>query len=319
MDQKHILTVMEEAAGVRLDQFVSASIEGLSRSRAEKLIEAGLVRVDGEPARPSRKLRPWETVEVNIPPPEKMEVVPENIEISIIYEDSDIVVVNKPPGMIVHPGAGVSGGTLVNALLYHCEDLSGVGGTLRPGIVHRLDKGTSGLVIAAKNDEAHLLLQQQFSARRVKKHYIAIVHGVMGEKEGVISAPIGRHPTDRKKMSVMARKARQAVTRWRERRRFKNFSILDVFPETGRTHQVRVHMHSLGHPIVGDVQYGSRRRARSIEAPRLRKLVQAFPRQALHAFRLQIIHPTTGEGMVFEAPLPEDMRSLIDSLERYGA
>ncbi|MDI3281180.1 MAG: RluA family pseudouridine synthase [Bacillota bacterium] len=297
----------EEAAGSRLDVFLAAHHLVPSRSAAQRLIEGGRVLVDGAAVRkPSYRLRPGERVEVRLPPPAPVEVVPEEIPLDILYEDEDLVVVNKPRGMPVHPGAGRSSGTLVNALLAHCRDLSGVGGALRPGIVHRLDKDTTGLLVVAKHDAAHLHLARQIKERRVTRIYLALVHGRLPAAEGKIEAPIGRHPVARKKMAVVARRGRAALTYYRVLEEWARFSLLEVKLGTGRTHQIRVHLAYLGHPVAGDPTYGRRRAELGLEG------------QALHAAVLGFCHPRTGEYVEFSAPPPEDFQRAL-ALLRSGA
>lgn len=297
----------EEAAGTRLDVFLAAQRLALSRSAAQRLIEGGWVSVNGAAVKkPSYRLRPGEQVEVRFPPPVCTEVVPEELPLDIIYEDEDLVVVNKPRGMPVHPGAGRSTGTLVNALLAHCRDLSGVGGALRPGIVHRLDKDTTGLLVVAKHDAAHLDLARQIKERRVTRIYLALVHGRLPAAEGEIEAPIGRHPVARKKMAVVAGRGRAALTYYRVLEEWPRFSLLEVRLGTGRTHQIRVHLAYIGHPVAGDPTYGRRRTELGLEG------------QALHAAVLGFCHPRTGKYVEFSAPPPEDFQRAL-TLLRSGA
>ena len=242
--------------------------------------------------------------------------MPEAIPLTILYEDSSLLVIDKPAGMVVHPAAGHAGGTLVNALLHHCRDLSGIGGVLRPGIVHRLDKGTSGLLVAAKSDAAHWGLAGQFKRHEVKKTYLALVYGNPRADGGRIEAAVGRHPTDRKKMSTQSRRGRDAVSLWRVRERFGPAALLlEVDIETGRTHQIRVHLTDLGYPVVGDRVYGGAGRIRSVEDAAIRSRMKELDRQALHAWRLSFIHPVTGEALSFSSPLPEDIASLCAFLK----
>ncbi len=293
------------AGGERLDRYLVAQLPELSRAALQRLIEAGEVLVNGQPSRPAYKIRPGDLLVVRVPPPEPTELLPEPIPLDIVYEDADLIVVNKPAGLVVHPGAGNPRGTLVNALLYHCPTLS-VGGAVRPGIVHRLDKDTSGLLVVAKNDLAHQRLQQQFKRREVRKQYLALVYGALRTDSGYIQAPIGRHPVQRVKMAVVE-KGREARTRWTVRARYvdaagRPYTLLDVLLETGRTHQIRVHCAWLGHPLVGDTLYGPQRPALSA------------PRQCLHAAALSFTHPIAGTPLSFSAPLPEDFQSVLDSL-----
>jgi 23S rRNA pseudouridine1911/1915/1917 synthase len=309
--------VGENEQGLRLDVFLSQMDSSLSRSQAKRLIEDGDVLVEGKSARGSHRLKPGETVSLRKPPPVLSEIVPEEIPLDILYEDEAIIVVDKPPGMVVHPAAGNYSGTLVNALQFHCRSLSGIGGVMRPGIVHRLDKGTSGLMVVAKSDEAHRHLSEQFNKRQVSKHYTALVHGNLREDEGVIDAPVGRHPVERKKMSTKSRRGKEALTRWKVLERFGAFTLMEAKIDTGRTHQIRVHLSSIGHPVVGDSVYGGSKR--TVEAPAMRAVLKKLTRQALHAGRLSFIHPVTGQEMSFVSPLPEDMAEVIHFLREKAA
>ncbi len=301
--------VGENEQGLRLDVFLPQRDGSLSRSQAKRLIEESCVLIGGKPARASHRLRPGETVLVRKPPPAPSGVVAEDIPLAILYEDDALLVVDKPAGMVVHPAAGNPRGTLVNALQFHCRNLSGVGGVMRPGIVHRLDKGTSGLMVVAKSDEAHQGLSEQFKKRQVYKLYTALVHGSVKQDEGVVDAAVGRHPVERKKMSTASRRGKAALTRWRVLERYGAFSLLEAKIETGRTHQIRVHLASLGHPVVGDSVYGGTKR--TIEPPAMRAVLKRLTRQALHAGCLSFTHPVTGREMTFESPLPEDMAEVI--------
>lgn len=310
---KAVFTVAPGEQGLRLDIFLSQKDAGLSRSQARRLIDGGEALVDGRPARASYRLRPGERVSLHRPPPAPAGIVAEDIPLDIRYEDDAVLVVDKPAGMVVHPAAGNSRGTLVNALQFHCGRLSSVGGLMRPGIVHRLDKGTSGLMVIAKTDEAHRHLSEQFKKRRVSKHYTVLVHGDLREDEGVIDAPVGRHPVERKKMSTASRRGKAALTRWRVLERYGDCTLLEVQIETGRTHQIRVHLGAMGHPVVGDAVYGGSKRA--ADRPALPAALKRLARQALHAGRLSFLHPLTGRVMSFESPLPADMAEVIDFLK----
>lgn len=301
---------------MRLDLFICRELAGESRVTVQRLIEAGNVLVDGKTARPSLKLKGDECIRVEIPPPLPAEPQPEAIPLEVLYEDSDLIVINKPAGMVVHPGAGNSTGTLVNALLAHCSDLSGIGGELRPGIVHRLDKDTSGVLVAAKNDHAHQSLSNQFSVHSVKRIYLALVYGSPREDGGRIEGIIGRHPTERVRLSGKARSGKHAVTRWRVKERYGRVSLVELRLETGRTHQIRVHLSEAGFPLLGDPLYPDGGRFNNLTDPQLRKLITALGRQALHARTLGFIHPATGEFMEFTTEPPEDMAIVIDYLRK---
>ncbi len=287
----------------RIDHFLIKQDIGISRTYLQKLIKDGHVLVNNKTVKPNYRLRLNDEIVVNIPPPAELEILPENIPLDIIYEDSSIIVINKPAGIVVHPAGGNYSGTIVNALLYHCKDLTGIGGKERPGIVHRLDKDTSGVLVAAKNDHSHQHLSKQFKMRKVEKRYIALVAGVVKKESGTIEVPIGRDIKDRKKISPKTRRAKTAVTHFKVIERFKNASLLEIKIETGRTHQIRVHLSHFKHPVLGDVQYGGKimRNWNNIN----------IPRQMLHAERLGIIHPATERYMEFKAPMPEDIDKLL--------
>lgn len=296
--------VPHDAAGLRLDQWLTRSVPGLSRSRWQALIREGHVRVDGDLRRPAHEVRGGETVEYLIPPAEPLDLEAEDIPLDIVYEDEHLIAVNKAPGMVVHPAPGHAAGTLVHALLHHCQRLRGIGGTLRPGIVHRLDKDTSGVLIAAKDEPALHGLQVQFKHRRVEKEYLAIVRGVPAPASGTIHTLIGRSEHYRKKMDVCVGRGKPAITHYEVIEAFDDASWLRVRIDTGRTHQIRVHLAHLGHPVLGDPLYGGRRKGMSPRAHR----------QMLHAARLALTHPLTGEPLILEASLPADMRSLLAEL-----
>jgi len=306
--------------GKRLDVVVSELFPNITRSQAQRIIKEGNVRVGGAPAKSSHKVRIGEEVTLVLTEPEPSVHVPEPIPLDIVFEDKYIVVVNKPPGLVVHPGAGVKSGTLVNALLSHCGDLSGIGGVLRPGIVHRLDKGTSGLIVAAKTDEAHLSLAGQIARREVSRVYHAVVWGLVKQDSGRIEAPIARHRIQRKKMAVDSQRGKKAATRFAVLERFRFASHVLVSLETGRTHQIRVHFSHLGHPVFGDPQYGGRTKALSKLHGRARNdascMLGLIERPALHAGELKFRHPVSGELMCFESPLYSDVEELLTEMRR---
>lgn len=290
-----------DRGGERVDAFLARRLPELSRSHVQKLIDAGLVTVEGRVPKPSEKVVAGAQMRVEIPPPEEMTLEPEDIPLSVIYQDNDILVVDKPAGMTVHPAPGNRTGTLVNALLAAVPDLQGISGTLRPGIVHRLDKDTSGLLVVAKNDRAMRALQSQLKERRVHKTYLALVEGVPSPREGEVEAPIARHPKNRKKMAVVAG-GRESVTRYRVREVIGDKALLEVEPVTGRTHQIRVHMSAIGHAIVGDAVYGKRS--------------DVVGRQFLHAWKLAFGMPLGGRQVEFESPLPVDLREALERVRR---
>ncbi|MFI5178646.1 MAG: RluA family pseudouridine synthase [Vicinamibacterales bacterium] len=285
-----------ETPGERLDVFVARRIPSLTRARVQKLIEEGRVTIAGQRAKPSLRLDAGQRVTVDVPPPVDGVAVAEDIALDIIYEDSDMLVVNKPPGMTVHPSPGHTSKTLVNAILSHCHDLSGIGGVLRPGIVHRLDRDTSGVIVVAKNDAAHNALAKQLKERSVEKTYVALVEGTPKPPEGVIDAPIARDPRNRQRMAVVDR-GRESTTAYKLIERFSGMSLVEARPRTGRTHQIRVHLAAIGHPIIGDRVYG--------------KPSQLVARQFLHARRIVFAHPRTGERVEFDAPLPADLEAAL--------
>lgn len=319
MDTIYEFTAPAEGEGGRLDQFVARSVEGMTRSTAQRLMDEGRVTVDGKVEKPSLKLRGGERIVVAVPPPAPAVPLAEEIPLVILHEDSDLVVVNKPAGMVVHPGAGTPGGTLVNALLAHCTDLSGIGGEIRPGIVHRIDKDTTGVLVVAKNDLSHEGLARQFREHTIKRIYLALVFGAPKTDTGRIEGAIGRHPTDRKRMSGKARHGKHAVTHWKVLARYPGMTLLRLRLETGRTHQIRVHLAEAGHPLVGDQVYGGAGRANDLRDPVLKKLVRELGRQALHAKTLGFIHPASGAYMEFDTELPQDMARIITYLEQQGA
>lgn len=301
--------------GQRLDVFVTGKISKLSRSQIKRLAEDGMIRLNGADVKASKSVSAGDVVEIKVPEAKETSIEPQNIPIDIIYEDSDIIVVNKPAGMVTHPAPGHHDGTLVNALLWHCHDLSGIGGELKPGIVHRLDQGTSGCIVAAKNDEAHRLLADQFKLRTVSKTYLALIFGSPRTDTGSYDTSIGRSVSDRKRMSTRTNKGRVALTQWKVIERFdKVLSLIEVSLKTGRMHQIRVHFAEDNHPLVGDPVYGGAKRAKQIRNPQLREILGAFPRPALHSWRLKIAHPATKKWMNFMAEIPKDFSSLIEEI-----
>ena len=305
--------VTSDHDGERLDTFLTTALPDRSRSQLQKLIKDGHVRAenreDAKGVRASTPVKTGQRFTIELPEPEPTTAVAEDLPLPILYEDADLVVIDKPAGMVVHPAAGHSSGTVVNALLYHVEDLSGVGGELRPGIVHRLDRGTSGVMVAAKNDTAHRELARQFHDREVEKEYVALVWGLVQPGKR-IDAPIGRDPGDRQKMSTRARRARSAVTRVTWALNLRGVSLIHVAIHTGRTHQIRVHLSAIGHPIVGDQTYGGVHRHVAGDV----RAVQRLERPFLHAARLVFAHPADGRRMEFESPLPADLQSVLDDI-----
>ena len=300
------LTLISDTAGERLDAFLARSVEDLSRSAAQKLLEKGAVTIAGRPAKKNEKTAEGMTVEVELPDPEPIDVIPQNIPLDVVYEDADVIVINKPVGLVVHPAPGHPDGTLVNALLYHCGDsLSGINGQLRPGIVHRIDRDTSGLIIAAKNDKAHVALADQLQDHSLARVYEAVVHGNIREDEGTVDAPIGRHPIDRKKMAIDRKDGRRAVTHWTVLGRYPGYTHIQCRLETGRTHQIRVHMASIGHPLVGDPVYGGNR-----------KSLPGLVGQCLHARKLRFIHPATQSPLEVECPLPDWFERVLRQINK---
>jgi len=308
MGSNHSFIIGLERSRQRLDSFLAAELPGeaLSRSRIKELIEGGAVLVNGAPVKVAFRVREGDTVTVAVPESRKSELQPEEVDFPVLFEDEDLVVIAKPPGLVVHPGCGHHSGTLVHGLLFHCEDLAGIGGEERPGIVHRLDKDTSGVMVVAKTDLAHQSLVEQFKDRRVGKIYRAIVNGRPVAESGRIDRPIGRHPVQRRKMAV-SEQGRRAVTNWRVLERFSpDFAYLELELETGRTHQIRVHLASLGYPVSGDELYGRQDRKRLDDL--------GVARQCLHSFRISFSHPRTGEALSFTAPLWPDMEQVLARL-----
>ncbi len=319
------LVVTTKDAGMRLDVFLALHEPTISRSAFERLITEGFVTINGLPTRPARKVRAGDVISYSIPPPQPATIKAQKIPLDIVYEDPDIIVVNKPKGMVTHPAAGRREGTLVNALLAHCKGLAEVGGVERPGIVHRLDKDTSGLMVVAKNDMAYHSLQKQIQARTAIRKYLALVWGDPKFEKAVVDAPIGRHPTNRKKMAVIESstlRSRVAITDLSVVERFELFTLLEASLRTGRTHQVRVHSAYIGHPIVGDPVYSGQRRLKSGSAEFIsivNRMIDALQGQALHAYYLSFDHPRTGERLEFTTPMPEEFSMLVEYLrEHYG-
>ena len=299
------LTLTADREGERADAFLARCVPGLTRSAAQRLLEEGRAACAGRPVKKNDRLGPGQELELTLPDPEPVELLPQDIPLDVVYEDGDVIVVNKPVGMVVHPAPGHPDGTLVNALLYHCGDsLSGINGELRPGIVHRIDRDTSGLIIAAKNDRAHLALAAQLQDHTLSRVYEAVAVGGFREDAGTVDAPIGRHPVDRKRMAVDWKNGRPAVTHWTVLGRYPGYTHLECRLETGRTHQIRVHMASLGHPLLGDTVYGAKRP------------VPGLAGQCLHARRLKFIHPSTGELVELECPLPDWFEKVLGRLKQ---
>jgi len=314
----HLYKISPLDAGQRLDKYLSQKYGDLTRSRLKNLIENNNILVNNLSVKSGYNLKIDDSVSVFLPEPAPSHITPENIPIDIIFEDDELLVINKPAGLIVHPGTGNRNGTLVNGLLYHCNTLSGINGVLRPGIVHRLDKNTSGLLVVAKNDMSHLRLSRQFETKTIKRTYNAIVWGIPSENEGEIITQIGRSGRDRKKMTVLKEKGREAITHYRVKKDYLYLSYLKVFLETGRTHQIRVHLNHLNHPVFGDPEYNGRKsqiyRLPSHLQKRGMALLKTINRQALHAITLEFIHPTTEKVMNFESDLPEDMQNLVEKI-----
>ena len=295
----------KEDVGTRIDVFLAENMEDLSRSGVQKLIDEGMITLNGGKTKANYKLREKDVIDVTVPEVKEVEILPEDIPLDILYEDEDVIVVNKPQGMVVHPAPGHTSGTLVNALMFHCDDdLSGINGEKRPGIVHRIDKDTSGVLMIAKNDMAHQSLAAQLAEHSITRKYNAVVYNGFNEDEGTVNEPIGRNPQDRKKMAVTQKHSRHAVTHYRVIERMEKFTLIEAQLETGRTHQIRVHMTYIGHPLLGDPVYGPKKQPISLEG------------QALHARVLGFIHPRTGEYMEFEAPLPPHFEALLERLRK---
>ncbi len=302
MERKRFEAAKEEA-GIRIDKYLSQQVPDISRSYLQKVIKDGQVTVGGKAVKANYKVAGGDVIEMDLPEAVEPEIEPERIPLDILYEDADVILINKPKGMVVHPSAGHSSGTLVNALLYHCQgELSGINGILRPGIVHRIDKDTTGVLIACKNDRAHNVLAEQLKEHTITRRYRAIVCGNVKGEEGMVDAPIGRHQTDRKRMAVVKQGGKEAVTHYRVLERFGGYTYIECRLETGRTHQIRVHMTSIGHPLLGDEIYGKMKSPFRLEG------------QTLHAMVFGFLHPSTGEYMEFQAPLPSYFEHLLKVL-----
>ena len=314
MEQREFI-VEQETAGQRIDRFLSGEDTGLSRSALQALVAEGHVQCNGKTVAKSLKLKAGDTVLLEIPDAKPIEAVPQDIPLEIVYEDAHLLVVNKPKGMVVHPAPGNPDGTLVNALLWHCKgSLSGIGGEIRPGIVHRIDMDTTGVLIVCKNDKAHNAIAEQLKVHSITRKYYAIVHGVIKEDDGTVNAPIGRHLVDRKKMSINEKNGKEAVTHYHVLKRFRRFTYVECQLETGRTHQIRVHMSHIPHPLVGDQVYGGRPRPPKGASEEFITALRKFDRQALHATMLRLYHPISGIEMEWHAPIPQDMVELIEAM-----
>ncbi len=316
--KKNNFVIDSADSGQRLDVFLAQKDTGLSRSQVKHVVEEGDVLVNGLVPKVSQKLKEGDLVELTLKPAKEAAAVAQNIPLDIVYEDEAIIVVNKPAGMVVHPAVGNLDQTLVNALLFHCHDLSGIGGVVRPGIVHRLDKGTSGLMVAAKTDAAHRNLSTQFEKHEVHKTYQVLVWGDVKGNTGEIFLPVGRHTTDRKKMSTKSRHGKDALTLWKVRERYGIATLLDVEIKTGRTHQIRVHLSSRGYGVIGDSVYGGSGKMQDIKDAELKNALKKLNRQALHAAKLSFLHPVTGESAIFAAEVPDDLHELCQALRKYA-
>lgn len=309
------LVVAPSDADMRLDVFVAHHVSALTRSQAATLIQDGKITVNRAARKPGYRVRSKDKIVGEIPPPQAVALEPEPLALDVIYEDDQLMAVNKPPGMVVHPAPGHASGTLVNALLYRCPDIGPIGGELRPGIVHRLDKDTSGILLVAKTAAAHAHLSAQFASRSIQKVYVAIVFGSPASDGGTIALPIGRHQIDRKRMAVGSRRARPAETRWKVRERFEGLTVIELDLKTGRTHQARVHCAALNHPIVGDPVYAGRKRIKLLPETTA-AIARSIRRQMLHAWQLTCTHPMTTKTLHLEAPLPLDIVGFLDHLRR---
>lgn len=312
MDGYHEFTILVDTkgSGMRLDTFAAIHIPNCSRTHAANLIRDGFITVQGSVKKPGYRVNPGEVISCIIPDPEPISYLPEPLQLHILFEDEDILVINKPAGMVVHPAPGHSSGTLVNGLLFYCPNLEGISGKIRPGIVHRLDKDTSGTLVIAKTALAMNCLSDQFKSRTIQKIYLGIVYGTLPSDQGIIELPIGRHPIDRKKMSTTSKKGRTAETHWKVVQRFANTTLIEISLKTGRTHQIRVHCAAIGHPIIGDSVYGNRTMHKYFQEKHI-----TVPRQMLHAWKLSFIHPKSNKNMSFESSIPDDMSQMISLLQ----
>lgn len=302
--EENILVVENEFKGKRIDAFIAENMEEISRSQIQQLIASEMITLNGNSVKSNYKVKENDKISITIPEEKEVEILAENIPLEIVFEDNDMIVINKPKGMVVHPAVGHSSGTLVNALMYHCgESLSGINGEKRPGIVHRIDKDTSGLLMVAKNDKAHISLSEQLAKHTITRKYVAVVHNGFKEDSGTVDQPIGRNPKDRIKMAITHKHSRHAVTHYRVLERLKNFTLIEAQLETGRTHQIRVHMTHIGHPLLGDTVYGVKKQPFRTDG------------QVLHAKTLGFIHPSTGEYLEFEAEIPESFKKVLNRLQ----
>ncbi len=309
MEKQFTVRIKAENKGERIDSILCKKLTALTRSAIQRLMREGNITIDSLPVKPSQKLKGGEMISVIIPAPSEISTKAEDIPLEIVYEDSDLLVIDKPAGMVVHPAAGNYSGTLVNALLHHCKDLSGIGGEIRPGIVHRLDKDTSGLIVAAKNDSAHISLSKQLKSRALTRIYKALTRGIPRRMSGIIDASIGRNPLHRKKMAVLKEGGREAVTHYRVEEKFAGYALIELSLKTGRTHQIRVHLKSVNCPLLGDATYGHGITEKE------KRMGLRLGRQALHAETIKFIHPAKGEEMEFHSPLPQDMKHAIEVLK----
>jgi 23S rRNA pseudouridine1911/1915/1917 synthase len=313
-----VLSVGSSEAGQRIDSFIAGHLPQYSRSQAVVLIRQGHILVDGQSCKPGHRVKSNESIVVRIPPAAPVDLVAEPLPLNILFEDADIIVIDKPAGMVVHPAVGHRTGTLVHGILYHCPDLEGIGAEKRPGIVHRLDKDTSGVMVVAKNARAHDKLSLQFKSRCIEKHYLALVFGSPKTDSGRVDLPIGRHPVERKKMSTRSRRGRDALTLWKVRERFTGVTLIDVELKTGRTHQIRVHCHAMGFPIIGDPVYGRKGAIKQMSGSSgLPLALKNVKRQMLHAYKIGFKHPHDGQLLSFRAPLPKDIAHLLEQLQGF--